>query len=388
MVRPDEICYRYVLETAAHRPLLPHLGGLVDDTLRAMRENFMFPDSKCFSAAIRTWKNAAVHQPDASASSRQTCIRRAMELLAEMEVAHNQSKMVAVVVSTKNVNDVLEVLTLSTDHRRMEQAEKLLGKMEKALSNGEANLSPNAESYIQTLRVLSTIDSIEKIARGKVILWRMIDNFGAISSQYEKKDALVDVFNEFVHVCFSHRARSGEEGLQVLREALSSIETMRGLDGLGPNAATYAALLEACANLLPVGKEKQALVGKIFSLCCDDGMVDDKVLRHLRTATTTEQYSTMVVALSEDVEGIKVVPEEWTKKALGGKVISVDGRKTTPLSIDGRLATTLAMQEFKMRRIRDKRNRNLLCGGRLRPPKDAERPTPFRLYDPSSVKLT
>lgn len=95
-------------------------------------------------------------------------------------------------------------------------------------------------------------------------------------------------------------------------------------------------------------------------------MVDDNVLKQLKTATTAEQYTSLVLTASEDVEGTKMVPEAWTINALGGRVVTADGRRTTPLSIEGKLTVTMAMQEFKMRRIRDKRNRNLLRGGRWR----------------------
>lgn len=384
MTQVDETCYRYVLQTAAHRPFLSELGPLVDETLTKMRENYMVPDSDCYSAAIRTWKNAALHQPDVSSTIQQYSVRRAIALLAEMDVAHNQSTMLSVKVSTTNINDILDALTVSTDERRFEQAEALLAKLEHASSDDKTELSATADSYIHVLRVWSTAGSIEKIAKVKEILWRVKDTFSVSSSPFMNRTGrLVDIFNEFVQVCGSYRARNENEGLQVLREAFDAIKIMRGLNGLEPNAATYASLLKACTNLLPLGHERRIAVATIFSLCCDDGMVDSEILSHLRSATTSEQYADLVITSSEtNVDGTKIVPEAWTAKALGGKVISIDGRKSTPLSVDGRLMTTRAMQEFKMRRLLDKRNRNLLWGGRWRSPNPMER-HPWRLYDSS-----
>lgn len=383
MIQPDETCYRYLLQAASHRPLLPDLGALVDAALARMRTNYMIPDSKCFTAAIRTWKNAAVHQPDASPQTREASIRRAMELLAEMEVSDHQSTSVSVVLSTENVNDILEALTVSRNYKRMEQAERLLSRMEKALVDGKSHLAPNAASYIHVLRVWSTHESIEKVAKAKVILLRMQEHFAAISRQHKKNETgLVDVFNEYIHVCGSYRASSDKQGMQVLREALSAIEMLQKLGSLRPNSATYAALLDACGNLLSVGKERQLVVERIFALCCDDGMVDSNVLQRMRAVATTEQYSNIVVAPSENVEGMRVVPEAWTANAHGGRVSSVDGRRISQLSVDGTPALTASMSEFKMRRLRDKRNRNLLRGGRLRKP---ERRPPWRLHDPAQL---
>jgi len=86
----------------------------------------------------------------------------------------------------------------------------------------------------------------------------------------------------------------------------------------------------------------------------------------LQDVATEEQYSRIVILMSEAVEGIKMVPEEWTANALGGRVVTADGRKTKPLSIYGQITVTNAMRDFQMRRLRDKRNRNLLQGGRLK----------------------
>ena len=162
------------------------------------------------------------------------------------------------------------------------------------------------------------------------------------------------------------RCRDEDTGLAVFKEALASIEGMKGLAVLRPISLTYGALLEASRNLLPPSKQRQRVVEQVFSLCASDGMVDEHVLRMLRLATTTEHYAKMVIAHSEESDGKKIVPESWTVHALGGRVFTADGRRTAPLTIDGQLAETLAMKEFLMRRLRDKRNRNLLHGGRLR----------------------
>jgi hypothetical protein len=134
---------------------------------------------------------------------------------------------------------------------------------------------------------------------------------------------------------------------------------------LSPNAESYASLLEACSRLVPPGKDRERWVGQVFRLACEDGMVDDTVLQQLKAAAFQDQYSRLVAAESETIEGTKVVPEAWTRNALGGRVVTAEGRRTTPLTIGGQLTVTLAMREFQMRRLRDHRNRKLLQGGRI-----------------------
>ena len=170
--------------------------------------------------------------------------------------------------------------------------------------------------------------------------------------------------------------------MQVFREALAAIGMMQKEGNLRPNPGTYTALLDACDNLLSGSSEKKAVVEKIFALCCNDGLVDGKVLQRMRKVATEDQYSSLVVAFSEDIDGTKVVPAKWSANAIGGRVVSSDGRKTTQLSVDGTPAVTSSLSEFKMRRLRSRKNRNLLQGGRLKQP---ESRAPWRLHDPAKV---
>jgi hypothetical protein len=408
MLQPDTTCYRYVIETAANRPHRPDLGPLVDDTLQMMRDRFIVPDTGCYTAAIRTWKNAAVHQSDVSSKNQQISVSRAIELLTEMDVAHNQSTLVSISVSTENVNDVLEALTVSTHPSRTSVVEDLLSKLERQSTTGSSDasasmLQPTNDSYVYALRVWSSVESIEKIAKGKAILWRVKDNYAALSSQSvnstRKRDRTVEIFNEFVKLCGSYRSQSNKEGLQVLGEALDSIRVMRSLGErtdsqvstrpqLMPNSTTYSSLLSAVSNLLTLGVERRISVENIFKMCCNDGMVDQNVLMCLREAASDEQFANLVDAHSETVEGSKVVPEAWTQNALGRRIVSVDGRKTTPLGVDGQFKTTIGMKEFQMRRLRDHRNRNLFQGGRLRPPRNKSREPSWRLYDSAMTMTT
>ncbi|KAL7571995.1 hypothetical protein ACA910_001652 [Epithemia clementina (nom. ined.)] len=175
------------------------------------------------------------------------------------------------------------------------------------------------------------------------------------------------------------------EGLIVFREALSAVESFRRRQQVQPNWDTYAALLYAADRLIPSKQEKQKIVERVFRLACSDGMVEESVLKALMSVTTEEQYRQLVLSKSDlllDSTGpaslmggpangssaattSAVVPEEWTRQALGvGRVISLDGRTVRPLSVSGKVTETRAMKEYKMRKLRGKPGQALLRGGR------------------------
>lgn len=377
MTAPDGLCYSYVLEAAARGKEEADLGAHVDEILSKMKDAYLIPDTRCYAFAIQTWKNSAMNQKQAPTSTREVCVRRAIDLLSDMEAAHNQSSSVEVILSTSNVNDVLEALSISTGLRRTEIAEGLLRKLEKASDDEKPSLDPNAISYTNALRVWRSVQSAEKVARAKLLVWRLKDNFDKVSRQHKSKDELVVVFNEFISVCGSYTPRTEKDGSQVLKEAIGVIELMLSFDGLFPNSETYCALLDCCASLLIAGQARALAVEKVFGFCCRDGLVNEKVLSTLRAATSSDHYASLVVEKSEEVDGFRLVPESFTRNVLGGRTISVDGRSTLPLRVDGRLAITRGMLEFRMRRLRNRKNQRLLRGGRWDAMKEEK--TPWKL---------
>ena len=347
-VTPDVDCYRYVLQAAANRPD----EDVVDAVLNAMEDDQLVPDAECYGSAIRAWKGIALLSTEP-----ETCVQKCLDLWDELRLASRRSveaKEYPILVDY--ANDVLEALTFSSRSKRVIIAERLFREME---TNSELP-NPTPQSYTFLLRVhrgqSTKIRDIIKSFLAKIPLF--------IGDVHESE--IVTVFDTYVRLCASTPAQSKSHGLSVLREAIAHVEKVRSFESLSPLSSTYAALLEACAMLLPDGDMRRRLVENVFRLACEEGMVDDQVLNMFRLSASPDQYSRIVLSVSQELEGVMVVPEVWTRVALGGKVRSRDGRKATPLSVGGEVKVTLAMKEYRMRRVREHKNRKLLEGGRLR----------------------
>ncbi|EEC50514.1 predicted protein [Phaeodactylum tricornutum CCAP 1055/1] len=337
-LQPDITCYRCVLVTAARRRSLPELGRLVDNLLMRMKERLMVPDTLCYQSAITTWKNVALNHE--FPENVELGVRRTIELLTEMKLAESRSTLVSVKPSTINYNDVIEALTASSHPRRIQQAQHLLSEMESEFfKRGNNLLKPSANSYRLMIEVLNSVASVKRVVEAKAVVLKMSDKFDELfdashMSRKENKAVVVATFNAFIRLCATTPVEAEDEGMRILREALAVVDKMRSHVVLEPNSATYAALLEACKDLLPIGPERRRLVEMVFRVCCDEGMVNHIVLKELRDAATSEQYTKMVVAYGEEMEGKRMVPEAWTIKALGDRVCTEDGRKAKPLGVD------------------------------------------------------
>jgi hypothetical protein len=362
-VRPDEECYRYVLGVYA-KSKLPNLGQDVDELMTQMEDRLLSPDTDCFTFAIRAWKNCATNYSNEGTQHEDAT--HAAKLLTKMEKAQQVSSSVVVQPTTENFNDVMQAWSTSTKAGAAIHAESLLNKLEQAYANGDENLKPDANSYRWVLEAWAKSPSRDKLNHAVTVLARMKDL--TEGSQDDHAKPTVDVFNAFIRVCGATDNRSLTERKFNLKLAVNTVDEMRKR-GEAPNSATFHRLLEACENLLPMGRERCRAVESIFKNCCYLGLVDDEVLAQVKSASSEELFTDMVVAKTteEAIEGTlrssKMVPESWTRN-IGVKVETVDGKQPKPLNIDAMFVVTRRVKEFRTRNLRQHKNKRLLRSGR------------------------
>ena len=371
----DEICYRYFLQASAKAAVIPEQGPLADQILNKLKDRQIVPDGETYGAAIKTWKNAALNP--LYGASREHSVTRAVELLEEVTVAHQRSATRMVKPTTGHFNDVLEALAESYKAASRDIATALVDVMENSIPDDNTDdaftdILPNSDTYKWLLLVHAKSRKQNKLESASQVLERVKANLATLAEDSEKlEDDLVGVYNAFVEVCASVKIDKTEEeertnNSEVLQSALEAVAELRSLYGLNPNSQTYANLLKVCETQLDVGQEKSRITEEIFQSCCEEGLIDERVLKALKSAVSDGQYFQLVISRSDSVEGIRMVPEDWTKNVGVNRVITADGRKAMPLSADGRYTITRAMKEFKMRKLRSKVNQRVLHGGRLK----------------------
>ncbi len=361
-VQFDTDCYRSILVTASRRPELADLGKLVDRVLKRMGEWFLVPDTICYQAAIRTWKHEAFNSKHDRMFQTQA-VNRVIELLGEMDVAHNQSSTVLVRPTTSIYNDVLEALRV--EGQRWEEAEKLLRKMEQSSSPEK----PNAATYCLVLRLLKNRTMGDKLNRARDILDRFYRNIDGENCTHSRRDQ-VAVLNEFIEVCASANVQSDTEGMNLLGEVLDAVQVARSSHAITPDSSSFATLLKACQSLILSLPKRQKFAERVFDLCRDAGMVNKTVLLEFKKSVPSDRFIDIVVSSCRELEGNKAIPADWNRNAFGGKVCSSDGSRSPPLGADGEIIITKEMSDFRLRRLIDKRKRNSIRGGRLpKPPK-------------------
>lgn len=365
----------------SRRVNVPEVGELLDQTLSEMKkERMIIPNTECYGAAILTWKHVAMGR---ECEDRERAVQRIDDLLQEMIDAFHRTTTVTVRPTTEHYNHVLEALTMSKAAKATQRAETILNALEKVAdravaeeqgnSEGESNrfddpvgLAPNADSYKHALVVLRNSKSHSKVQEAQALINRFQSRAHQLRT-VSSETSMVEVMSAFISVCARGGSGSKDEAqnMEIMFTALRTPEVMRALD-LVPDSTTYAALLEACDTLVHDGQDRQRILESIFIRACDGGYVDHVVLENFKAASSTYLYAKLVVAPSQEVENMKVVPESWTRNVQGFSANSKGGRKVLPLTIEGQFTFTKAAAEYKMRKLRKQANKHLLEGGRMK----------------------
>ena len=374
-VAVDEACYRYFLQANARAAIIPEQGPLADQVITKLKERQIVPDGETYGAAIRTWKNAALNP--LFGASREHSVTRTVELLEEVTIAHQRSSLRMIKPTTEHFNDVLEALATSSKASSRDTATALVDVMENSISeeNGEeafTEIRPNSETYKWLLLVQARSRKQDKVEPASQVLERVKENIATVAETSKKlEDDLVAVYNAFLEVCASVKTNRNEDverpnTSEVLQRALEAVAELRSVYGLNPNPKTFANLLQVCETQLDVGSERSRITEEVFRSCCEEGLVNETVLKALKSAVSGQQYIELVISQSDPIEGTRIVPDLWTRNVGGERIITADGRKGRPLSTDGRYTITKAMKEYKMRKLRSKANQRVLQGGRLK----------------------
>ena len=98
-----------------------------------------------------------------------------------------------------------------------------------------------------------------------------------------------------------------------------------------PDAVTYGNMLKCCANLMPPGNQRNAMASRLFTSCCDAGMIGGMGLDEIRRCLPPRAFLPLLADCGYDkpirqrrkahsVE-LKELPREWTINVKRGDML-------------------------------------------------------------------
>ena len=162
------------------------------------------------------------------------------------------------------------------------QAEGLLLRMIKTFkTEAFATITPDAVTFASVLNCLAKSRSVRnKAEKCSSILKAMID--------LHEEDGGIDTtpniicYNTVLNAC-AFSAHSGEEERRnALKVAVETFNDMRQGKYVLPDAVSYGNMLKCCANLMPPGEQRNGMASRLFTSCCDAGLVGGMCLDEIR----------------------------------------------------------------------------------------------------------
>lgn len=171
-------------------------------------------------------------------------------------------------------------------------------------TTGFADLQIDTRVNNAALKVMSKTRDAKKAIRAK----RVID--GMKASGDPENMPTKRSYRSLMTACAFTKGRNPEENLEAFQVAIDAMKEVRELVGEEPDSGFVGLFLKACSNLMPPSRKRDVVVEKIFTKCCEDGLLNDFVLIEFEKAASE---ALQLEALGGFLEDNVRLPDEWSR---------------------------------------------------------------------------
>jgi Asp-tRNA(Asn)/Glu-tRNA(Gln) amidotransferase C subunit len=318
------------------------------------------PDTITFNAVLDAWAR----------SGDRMAAHRAEQILDHMDELYRAGNH-GVKPDTYTYNTLINAHAKSSEKGSAARAEHVLQVMKQRYLDGDNDFKPNTRTHTSVIDAWAKSGEKGAAKRAEQILNNMISSFEAngdvdikpnvhtanavcnVSDTGMKmifdKAKLARIFSHSRNVLFHFHCSAGAPMLQAcaftkldedrpeaLQIAFRVFDWLAGQTDMEPDAYTYTILLSVCSNLLP--REDRASryshAKAFFDKCCENGHVNDYVLRKLRQTVSEQEYFALV-EYRGTASSASNLPTSWTRK-VGNKNRRIASSSATAASTGGR----------------------------------------------------
>ena len=176
-------------------------------------------------------------------------------------------------------------------------------------NQGYTDVQPDVITYNALMNALAVSNIPDKAPRA----YRML-----LELENKAEDGKAELapntqpFGSVLKAC-SRAALNGtrKEKEEALRIALMTFEKLRKTPNVPIDAHKYAPLFTVI-NCTTKGDTNTKLTSEVLRLCCEDGVLDDKLLKHFRRFAPKHVFSKLVGTNASDVT-VRDLPPEWSR---------------------------------------------------------------------------
>ena len=252
------------------------------------------PDDISYSTVLNAWARSG--ESDAA--------DRAEAILFKLEKASKQGT--GVKPNAYCYSSVLNALARSKDPTAPERALALLNRMDEMYQGGNRDARPNSFCFNAVINAFAKSNDDAKATKSYQLLQRMLHEYESGRNRDAKPSVMT--YSTVLNSCAYTRGSSDNrrEAFQIARACLRDVLSMGGANSSVP----FSMFLLTCARLAPRGAERDVLVESVFKECCRRGVVDELVVRNLRSAASPALLSKLLGRAGRDVAHAEL-PQDW-----------------------------------------------------------------------------
>lgn len=283
---PNKVTYTVTLQ-ALCRDNQPQAAW---DLLKEMQDSGdqqLSPDVVTYSTLIDGWASMAKMQPEQAVNS-------VMQLLDEM-------KQRSIRPNEQTYTSVLSALAHAHHLGSSRQAAMMIQRMQ---SEG---VPINIIHYNALINAISKSTNVSKVAEARQV-WQQMLSFGLELDIISYNSLLSVAANAF------GAEETRKQGFDL---AMEVFQVQQNNSGCEATSLTFHYLFKAIRKLMPRSKEQTELTQRIFELCCEQGCLNDIILKslHSQICTNQEFQKLFGVHWKED-PSLADLPSSWSQNAL------------------------------------------------------------------------
>jgi hypothetical protein len=209
-------------------------------------------------------------------------------------------------------NALLRVYANNAEHINPGKADKMLKQMELDYSTGKLDWRPDSTSYDWLIETWARSKGEGAPQSAFNLLERMDTSYQTNGTDHVKPNR--HTYATVLLACALTPAPDDGRKLHHFNIAVRAFNHLRQHKHCEPDRSLYNRLL-MCATYLAPDKETQVKMTKhIFSLCCRDGHLDRRILKHYWNVAPTEDRRQLLGRDGDEVK-LSELPQEWSVNA-------------------------------------------------------------------------
>ena len=306
---------RYLAGTGSKALDAPYRAEYIFNRMVALFKDgreYLEPNVFAFVSVIDSY--AYAKHPDAG-SNAERMLRVARNLIEN----HGAKRLC---INTALMNSVLYAWASSGDPNAGNRAANHVEYMENESARGNLELRPDTRTYSLLLSAISKSSSQDKAEKALDVINRMkeqknLGNNGVIIDEHH--------YSLAINACAFANADVDSE-IEAFKIATRLFDELVTDPTLKPTSLTYGWFIQSCGRLRVPEAMRHTYIERAFHLCCEQGLVNDFVLRRL-VGAAPEELLAKILAPTKIRTPLKVgrvktsmLPAQWTVRANKRKV--------------------------------------------------------------------